>query len=200
MENRKKETENGSGASKIPYGFIARVVLGIVGAAGVMGVGMAAPGAFQRVKLMRGYNRLAIRRYESPSYIRKTLKNLERRGVVRIFTRAGETKVYLTEKGQQELLKYRRREKRLAGGRWDKKWRIVTFDITEKRRYARDRIRTDMKMFGFEKLQDSVWVYPYECEEVTTLLKTRYRVGNELIYIVASDIENDGWLRKKFKL
>lgn len=194
-----KHTEKEQSKSPL-YGSVVRIILGVIGVAGVLGVGMVAPGVFQAVKIFRGYERLVARRYQIPSYIRRTMKSLERRGMVRIVVKNGETRAYLTDKGQQELLKYQLREKRLQGGRWDKKWRIVIFDIAEKRRYARDRIRIDMKTFGFEKLQDSVWVYPYECEEVITLLKTQYKVGKELVYIVASDIENDVRLRKVFKL
>lgn len=183
-----------------PYGLVARIILGAIGVAGALGVGMMAPGVFQAVKIFRGYERLVARRYQIPSYIRRTMKSLERRGMVRIIVKNGDMRVYLTDKGQQELLKYQLQEKRLKGGRWDKKWRIVIFDIAEKRRYARDRIRINMKTFGFEKLQDSVWVYPYECEEVITLLKTQYKAGKELVYIVASDIENDVRLRRIFKL
>jgi virulence-associated protein VapD len=192
VEKQTRETDS--------YGLVARIILSAIGLAGVIGVGMMAPGVFQTVKIFRGYERLVARRYQIPSYIRRTMKSLERRGMVRIVKKQGEVRVYLTDKGQQELLKYQLREKRLMGGRWDKKWRIVIFDIAEKRRSARDRIRIDMKVFGFEKLQDSVWVYPYECEEVISLLKTRYKAGKELVYIVASDIENDMRLRKTFQL
>lgn len=185
---------------KIPYGLIGRVILGVVGAAGVVGVGLMAPGAFQIVRLIREYQRLAHRRYEAPSYIRRTLKSFERRGMVRISVKAGDVRVYLTEKGEQELLKYQLQEKRLKHGRWDGKWRIIIFDIEEKRRFARDGIRSNMESFGFVKLQESVWVYPFECEEVATLLKAHYKLGKQLVYILAGDIENDVWLRKYFKL
>ena len=195
MKHRERQPKE-----RTAYGSVARIILGVVGMAGVVGVGMMAPGVFQVVKIFRDYERLVARRYQIPSYIRRTMKSLERRGMVRIVIKNGEMRVYLTDKGQQELLKYQLREKRLTGGRWDKKWRIVIFDIAEKRRYARDRIRIDMRTFGFEKLQESVWVYPYECEEVITLLKTRYKAGKELVYIVASDIENDARLRQVFKL
>jgi hypothetical protein len=192
VEKQTRETDS--------YGLVARIILGALGVAGVIGVGMMAPGVFQVVRIFRGYERLVAPRYQIPSYIRRTMKSLERRGMVRIVVKNGETRAYLTDKGQQELLKYQLREKRIKSGRWDKKWRIVIFDIAEKRRSARDRIRIDMKVFGFEKLQDSVWVYPYECEEVISLLKTRYKAGKELVYIVASDIENDMRLRKTFQL
>lgn len=198
MKNSKKLEKKQN--TSVSYGSVARVILGVISVAGVVGVGMMAPGVFQSVKIFQDYKRLVARRYQIPSYIRKTMKSLGRRGMVRIVMKQGEVRTYLTDKGEQELLKYQLQEKRLRGGRWDKKWRIVIFDIAEKRRYARDRIRGDMKTFGFEKLQDSVWVYPYECEEVITLLKTRYKAGKELVYIVAGDIENDDHLRKAFNL
>ena len=107
---------------------------------------------------------------------------------------------YITEKGRRELLRYQFKERRLEKRHWDKNWRIVIFDIEEDKHGIRDGIREEMRSFGFEKLQASVWVYPYECEAVVALLKTEYGLGKELVYIVAGDIENDEWLRKKFHL
>lgn len=185
---------------KIPYGTIGRAILGTVAVAGVLSVAVVAPNLFQVLRLFRGYDRRSMSRYEAPSYVRKTLKRLHHRGMVRIYDKNGEAVVRLTDKGERELLKYQLQEKRLGEWRWDKKWRIIIFDIPEKRRFARDGIRDNMESFGFEKLQNSVWVYPYECEEIVVLLKSQYKIGKELIYIVAGDIENDDWLRKKFKL
>ena len=108
--------------------------------------------------------------------------------------------IRLTEKGRRELLKYQLKEKSLKKQRWDKKWRIFIFDIEEKRRYARDRMRGDMQAFGFVRLQDSVWVYPYAYEQIVTLLKAQYKIGKEMLYIVAEEVEDEGWLKKKFKL
>ena len=117
-----------------------------------------------------------------------------------IFERNGETVIRLTEKGAQELLRYQMREKNLEKRSWDRKWRVIIFDIEEKRRYARDRIRQEMQSFGFVKMQESVWVYPHECEQIVALLKAKYKIGKELVYITAGDIENDEWLRKEFRL
>lgn len=43
---------------------------------------------------------------------------------------------------------------------WDKKWRLVTFDISESNREFRDSIRHSLKELGFKKFQRSVWVSP----------------------------------------
>lgn len=190
-----------SGKTKrLPYGLIAKTILSVVGVAGIVGVTLAAPGAFQIAKLFQSYNKKTLRRYQTPAYIRKTVKSLEHSGLVRILIKNGESKVLLTDKGEQELLKYQLQERRLKHRSWDKKWRIIIFDIEEKRRSARDGVRNNMESFGFVKLQDSVWVYPYECEEVVTLLKAHFKLGRDLVYIVAGDIENDEWLQKKFNL
>lgn len=181
----------------IQHGLITKTILGVIAIAGVVGVAAVAPGAFQLVRLLR---KSTVRRYEAPSYIRRVLKSLKRRGLVRITVYQGESRAYLTDKGERELLKYKLQERRHEKKHWDEKWRIVIFDIQERKRFARDGIRSDMESFGFIKLQASVWVYPFECEEVVTLFKAQYKLGQELIYVVAGDIENDTWLRKQFNL
>ena len=84
--------------------------------------------------------------------------------------------------------------------RWDGQWRVVTFDIPEKRRSTRDRLRGYMQAYGFKKLQSSVWVFPYDCEEVLALIKAELRIGNAVLYMVVDEIENDRPLREHFRL
>ena len=84
--------------------------------------------------------------------------------------------------------------------RWDGKWRVVIFDVPEKRRSVRGRVRNLLKLFNFYCLQDSVWVYPYDCEDLIALLKVDLRLGNAVRYVIADSIENDVQLRTIFKL
>ncbi len=185
---------------RLPYGTIGRILLGTVAVAGVLTVGLAAPGIFQAVKALEKQYKKDYRRYRVPAYARKVVQSLVNKKLVTIFQGREGMAMRLTEKGERELLRYQLREKPLESHRWDKKWRLVIFDIAEKRRYARDRVRQDMQSFGFVKLQDSVWAYPYECEQVVTLLKAQYKIGKELVYIVAGEIEGDESLKKKFQL
>jgi hypothetical protein len=53
---------------------------------------------------------------------------------------------------------------------------------------------------GFVRLQDSVWVYPYDCEDIITLLKAEYRIGDDMRYMIVDSIERDSALRRHFKL
>ena len=84
--------------------------------------------------------------------------------------------------------------------RWDRKWRVIVFDIPEKKRKIRDQIRTLFRTADFYLLQDSVWVYPYDCEDILTLLKTDLGVGKYILYLIVDELENDKHLREFFDL
>ena len=47
-------------------------------------------------------------------------------------------------------------------GKWDKKWRIVIFDIEETSKQIRERLRRKLKELGFGMLQESVFISPYD--------------------------------------
>ncbi len=48
---------------------------------------------------------------------------------------------------------------------WDKRWRIVIYDIPHKKRVARDALRLKLKELGFKEWQKSVFIYPYPCKK-----------------------------------
>jgi len=49
-------------------------------------------------------------------------------------------------------------------------------------------------------LQQSVWVYPYHCQEIIELLKQYLELNVEVIYMLVDLIEGDEWLKKEFQL
>lgn len=189
-----QEPQSGRKPDRLGRGTVGMAVLAVIGAAGLLALALAAPNAVQILRAFRKHDR----RYRTPTYVSKTVEKLHCRGLIHIFEQRGESVVRLTEKGRWELLRYQLKKKRLEKTRWDGKWRLLVFDIEEKRRFARDRARHDMVSFGFVRLQDSVWMYPYECEEVVTLLKAQYKIGKEMLYIVTDKLEGDGSLKKRF--
>ena len=50
------------------------------------------------------------------------------------------------------------------------------------------------------KLQNSVWIYPHDCEDLISLMKTDFMIGKDLLYMIVEKLENDWLLRKTFKL
>lgn len=107
----------------------------------------------------------------------------------------------LTLKGEAKLRQLKLKDYKLKKPkRWDGKWRLLIFDVQEERKNIRDKIRYTLKQIGFIYLQDSVWVYPYDCEDIIMLLKADFKIGKDLLYVIADSIENDKYIRKSFNL
>ena len=107
----------------------------------------------------------------------------------------------LTKKGDLYIKRIRELEKfSIPRRRWDGKWRILSFDISEKNRNNRNLLRGTLSKVGFVRLHHSAWVYPHNCEDFIQLLKLDFKFGRNVLYIVAEEIENDYWLRKHFGL
>lgn len=84
---------------------------------------------------------------------------------------------------------------------WDGRWRILMFDIKERRRRVRSQLRKLLDGAGFVRLQDSVWVHPYPCDEFVQLVRAHLASGvGELRLITADALESDKPLREHFRL
>ncbi|MDO8593582.1 MAG: hypothetical protein Q7R59_01625 [bacterium] len=119
----------------------------------------------------------------------------------RIATQDG-FRIELTEKGMkiaEELSQYEE-VRPIQQKKWDQKWRIIMFDVWERRRKVRDELRETLKEIGFVKVQDSAWAYPYPCEKLLVFLRTHLKLGHGILYVVADEIEHDEPLRRHFKL
>ena len=107
----------------------------------------------------------------------------------------------LTQKGEAKLRQIELRNYKIKKPtRWDGKWRLLIFDIKEERKNTRDKIRRTLIQIGFIRLQDSVWVYPYDCEDLINLLKTDFKIGKDVLYVIADKIEYDKPLLEYFEL
>ena len=175
---------------------VKKIILTTVAVAGVLSVTVLAPNALKMIK------QFSKKDYKKKYYINNIIGNLLKKGFIKFETNDdGRKFVSLTKKGEDLLLKYKIGDLRIKRPRrWDKKWRIVIFDIKEKRRETRDLLRSVLNRFGFVKLQNSVWVFPYDCEELIIMLKSDLFVGKDVLYMVVDKIENDKWLRETFGL
>jgi DNA-binding transcriptional regulator PaaX len=110
-------------------------------------------------------------------------------------------KLRLTEAGEKKLRYLSLRDYQLPKPKkWDERWRVLVFDIPEKRKGLREKIRTMLVMVGFVRLQDSVWIYPYDCEDLITLLKADFKIGKDMLYMIVDTLEYDKPIRETFGL
>lgn len=111
----------------------------------------------------------------------------------------GNVTIKITEKGKFKALKYHFENMHKAS-QWDGDWRIVIFDIPEKRRTARNALRGKLRELGFQELQKSVFVFPYECRKEIELIVGFFSLQLYVRYGIMKFIDNAEDLKKQFQL
>ncbi|MDO8548185.1 MAG: hypothetical protein Q7R71_00735 [bacterium] len=139
----------------------------------------------------------------SPSHrMYQAVQRLEQRGILKRKRGAKGWHIELTSKGKQQASKLEAAQHiRISKpATWDGKWRMVIFDIWERRRVVRDKLRRALARAGFLKIQNSVWIYPYDCEELVAFLRTDLHLGKSILYIIADGIEHDERYQAHFNI
>ncbi len=175
--------------------YVQAAILSTIAVTGVCALAMVAPNTLQLLKFVKSKHRFG-------NQVRTAAGRLAQKGLVRFVEHSGKKYVELTERGRRQI-QYEQEKVALSARqkkRWDKRYRMVVFDIPEKRRAIRIRLRTTMQEVGFLRLQDSVWVYPYDCEDFIALLKADLHIGKDVLYTIVEKIENDSWIKKHFTL
>lgn len=83
---------------------------------------------------------------------------------------------------------------------WDGKWRIIFFDIPEKKRKYRDYLRFIIRTIGFKEFQKSIWIYPHSVPSFLKDLLFEENIKQYTRLITTNEIEYDKDLRAKFSL
>jgi DNA-binding transcriptional regulator PaaX len=120
-----------------------------------------------------------------------TLKNsiceAKRRGLIQKTGRGIKSMPEITAAGKARLsaLLPKYDDKRV----WDKTLYLLTYDIPEKRHSDRDKLRNFARAIGCSRLQDSVWVTPYDPRQLTDdFIRQNHIFGT----IIVSNIGRDG--------
>lgn len=127
---------------------------------------------------------------------------MKRKGYIRIEEKNHQIYISLTAEGRKRAGKYMIDELNIKKPKkWDGKWRVVVFDIPNATRIIRDALRGKLIELGFYKIQQSIWVFPYECQKEIALLREFFGLkAAQLQLIRAEKIEDEYKLKKIFRL
>lgn len=174
---------------------IQRAVLATIAIPGIIALGVVAGNAIQLLDY------LPKEKYNLRFQAKSAAGRLVARGYASWVGKDGKKFLRITPKGRKALaFEQSKVELKNQKKKWDGRWRMVAFDIPERRRAVRLRLRTVMREIGFVRLQDSVWVYPYDCEDFVALLKAELKIGKDVLYAIADTIEHDKGFRRQFTL
>lgn len=178
------------------WGTFQQAMLAAAVVGGVVLIAATVPNAARLLKYFPGYKKGAKFNYQAKS----ALGRLAAKGHVIFVERNGKRYARVTEKGRRVLQMETERVIIAKKRHWDRRWRVIVFDIPERRKSVRVRLRRFMKEYGFVRLQDSVWIYPYDCEDLVALAKADFRIGADVLYMIVERLERDAHLREHFGL
>lgn len=166
--------------------------------------------------VLLGLQTSSVRYYKLLFEIRKEWKRMDQRSMIRSIRRLsaqklveekvsadGSIRLVLTTEGKRQagyLNLFDRAIRFKKPKQWDRKWRVVIFDIPEKQRVFRDILRAHLQELGFFKLQQSVFVSPYPYEKPIGELVDLYGAKKYVRILTVQWIDNDRQLKKHFLL
>jgi len=130
----------------------------------------------------------------------RVLKKLEKKQLIQIDRKNDEVYVTIKDNKNVSILKYSLREILALKKKkdWKGKWFIVVFDVPEEERRKRNYLRRFLREIGFYPYNQSVYVFPYECEKEIGLIKQIVEGGKYISYIIAEKLERENQLKVFF--
>lgn len=132
--------------------------------------------------------------------LRQVIKRLQRAKYVEITEINGVDVVSITEKGKKKLLAYNIDNIRLDETRWDGVWRLIIYDVVRTKRANSEAFRRSLLKLHLLKLQKSVYLTPFKCENKIEYLRQIYDIGNEVQILKVGKLENEGAYKQYFGL
>ena len=188
--------------SDTPAATATKILLGMAGLGLLVFGGAVVPGI---LKIMKNFESSGAKGDEN-KYTRKqinnALSNLKRQKLIKIIKeKDGRFKIKLTNRGKKRMLKLSLENVHIQKPKtWDKKWRVVIFDVPNDFNPAREALRRKMKKLGFKQLQKSVWVHPYDCEDEILFIAEVLKVEEYVEIITAEKVLHEKVLKKSFKM
>ena len=177
--------------SKTTARVVSREVIKLMGLAGAISTVAVAPNSAVMFN--------TILKHIDKRNAKRTVAYLKYRKLVEVKQIKGENYYRLTNSG---LAKFRRIEiddmKIKTPRRWDHKWRLVMFDIPTRKAKHRTLLLFHLRQLGFYKLQDSVWVHPFDCQAEVGVLVDYTMLKQYVSYLVVLEGNFTGHAEKYF--
>lgn len=170
----------------------------LLGSIFMPGLGIAA-GQIYRAKERHDFKQIQKRWKKFNKYLlKRNLKRLHEQKIVEIVEQNGQEIIKLTQKGNSKYLRFKLEELSLKNRAWDRKWRLVLYDVNHLKRTRQDSFRRILKQMNFYPLQKSVYITPFKCRDEVEYLREYFNLGSEVLILEVSKLENEKYYKEYF--
>lgn len=167
-------------------------------AAGVA-IGIASTSPYFIVNLMKS---LSIKNIYPKKRVYDVFSYLRKNGYVCVENYNHQVRVMLTADGKKMVGAMQLNDLKIKHPRkWDRKWRILSFDINEKKKIHRNAVRTKLAELGFQKLHKSVWIHAFDCQAEVEMIRDFFGLTeDDICLIIAEKIDGEKRFKESFNL
>ena len=170
---------------------VLNATLAIMATGGIITLGAMAPGLLTEInKISRRKRKEKTEKYRE---IWRNFNLLKKKGNLEFVKEEDDCLFYkFSEKGKAKVRKFIIDELQISAPKeWDKKWRLIIFDIPEKKRSGRVALRKKLNDMGFFQCQKSAWIHPFPCLEEIEFVKDVFNI-KPFVKIFLVDEMTDG--------
>jgi len=134
--------------------------------------------------------------------IYEAIERLNNKRLIKLTQKDEKLYIEITENGKKLIKNFDYDNLELSKPKkWDKKWRLVIFDVPEKKNKERHALSEKLKNLGFYPLQESVYIYPYDCRDEIDFVCEFLEINHYVNYCILDSLDKrEGELRKIFDL
>jgi CRISPR-associated endonuclease Cas2 len=77
---------------------------------------------------------------------------------------------------------------------------LVSYDIPDSKKKERDWFAKTLKDLGFERIQESLWVYPFECDQEIAVIAQNLGISPHVATMMAKKIPREEKMKEEFNL
>lgn len=184
----------------IKSGSVAADILLIAAAGPIILASLFLPNASQMlrplIKWHKNWGKIKRQR------INETIRRLNKKRLIELVQKGDNLYIEITQNGKKLIKNFDYNNLELSKPKkWDKKWRLVIFDVPEKQNKERRALSEKLKNLGFYPLQESVYIYPYGCRDEIDFVCEFLEIGRHVNYCVLDSLDKkEGELREIFDL
>lgn len=132
--------------------------------------------------------------------LRQIIKRMQQQKYIEIVEIDNVPIIRILEKGKKRLLRYDIEQIKLDETFWDRKWRLIIYDVKSMKRAQSEMFRRALLKLKLLKIQNSVYLTPFRCENEIEYLRQLFDIGKEVQIVTVRRLENEPVYRKYFDI
>lgn len=118
--------------------------------------------------------------------VRVAVSRMMKQGLLQSERKGNKSYYQLTDSGVSQFDEAARRIYKLHPLEWDRKWRVIMYNIPEEKRQVRDELRKELQWSGFGNLSNGCWISPNNFKNEVNLLISKYQI-EEYVHLFLSE-------------